>query len=1009
MAEQACDQGPSFCWRAGGRGRVRLDRWQLRQAASGEGHFLLLLTDGSVLASGDNSRGQLGRQGGAREEQPVPISAVKTLKFDLVSCGRDHCLAVARSGRVFAWGACSEGQLGIGEVTASVHIPRTIKSLKGIRIIQVSCGDHHSLALTEGGQLFSWGSNSHGQLGLGEEGPSQAEPRPVRSLQGIPLAQVAAGGAHSFALSLSGTSFGWGSNGAGQLALSGREVPEQKRKPVAVGALQELGVVFISCGGQHTAVLTQDGKVFTFGDNTYGQLGHGSDRSGPRPVEGLGGPVSQVDCGSKHTLVYVYTTGEVVSFGCGPSHTSNPAPAEALAENANTSCLISAAGTESVNVKHIFAGTYANFVTTYQDGKRASIPNKTLKTLQGISRINESLTKKWISATSSKKKEVESEIEAIFSSPACLTASFLNERKPGESVPIGVDLQRARDTFKRLAENKKISAWITSSLEKLVQDLRPSRHREALLVFLLLPECPVMRESRNWKTLVVPFAKAVHNMHSKSSSILLQWWKSLPASTLSTLVLMLKSALVLSIWTGHPQNLCNSKALLETMKKVYKVNKEATCQLPESTFYINQLYDRLDFLGDRRHVFVRGQHKLEGVDSLIFSDYLFIFDLDSKIKLWQADCRIKMEVAVYTEFQYSRENLVQNSNFVLNVKKSNLVEDTLRQLELAAVTDLQKQLVAGFVGETRPKRGGVVSEFFKAVFEKMTGSDYGMFMYPEEGSCMWFPANPVMKKERYYKFGMLCGLSLYNANVAYIPFPLALFKKLLGQKPSLEDLQELSPVLGRNLQEVLNDEADSIEDLNLYFNVYWDQKDVDLIEDGLSTPVDQSRKGEYVSECVNYIFNTSVEEVYEEFQKGFYRVCDESLIRRLFKPEELRQAIIGNADYDWKLFEKNSVFEGYSSSHPVIKMFWEVFHELSLEDKKKFLVFLTGNDRLRERGMRNTRIHFRFPQLSCESDNMRSLICYHILDLPKYSTKERMKEALRVAINNNTGFDPAVI
>ena len=78
------------------------------------------------------------------------------------------------------------------------------------------------------GQVFSWGQNSHGQLGLGKELPSQASPQRVKSLEGIPLAQVAAGGAHSFALSLSGTSFGWGSNSAGQLALSGNNAPGNK-------------------------------------------------------------------------------------------------------------------------------------------------------------------------------------------------------------------------------------------------------------------------------------------------------------------------------------------------------------------------------------------------------------------------------------------------------------------------------------------------------------------------------------------------------------------------------------------------------------------------------------------------------------------------------------------------------------------------------------------------------------------------------------------------------------
>lgn len=80
---------------------------------------------------------------------------------------------------------------------------------------------HHSLSfLVSDGQFFTWGQNSYGQLGLGKECPSQASPQRVKSLDGIPLAQVAAGGAHSFALSLSGAVFGWGKNSSGQLGLS---------------------------------------------------------------------------------------------------------------------------------------------------------------------------------------------------------------------------------------------------------------------------------------------------------------------------------------------------------------------------------------------------------------------------------------------------------------------------------------------------------------------------------------------------------------------------------------------------------------------------------------------------------------------------------------------------------------------------------------------------------------------------------------------------------------------
>ena len=87
-------------------------------------------------------------------------------------------------------------------------------------VLQYVCSSEFLLFAFADGQVFSWGKNSHGQLGLGKEFPSQASPQRVRSLEGIPLAQVAAGGAHSFALSLSGAVFGWGMNNAGQLGLS---------------------------------------------------------------------------------------------------------------------------------------------------------------------------------------------------------------------------------------------------------------------------------------------------------------------------------------------------------------------------------------------------------------------------------------------------------------------------------------------------------------------------------------------------------------------------------------------------------------------------------------------------------------------------------------------------------------------------------------------------------------------------------------------------------------------
>lgn len=71
-----------------------------------------------------------------------------------------------------------------------------------------------------GSQVYSWGQNKNGQLGLSRDIGNQPSPQPIRSLNGVPFVQLAAGGAHSFALSLSGAVFGWGSNKFGQLGLN---------------------------------------------------------------------------------------------------------------------------------------------------------------------------------------------------------------------------------------------------------------------------------------------------------------------------------------------------------------------------------------------------------------------------------------------------------------------------------------------------------------------------------------------------------------------------------------------------------------------------------------------------------------------------------------------------------------------------------------------------------------------------------------------------------------------
>lgn len=109
---------------------------------------------------------------------------------------------------------------------------------------------------------------------------------------------------------------------------------------------------------------------------------------------------------------------------------------------------------------------------------------------------------------------------------------------------------------------------------------------------------------------------------------------------------------------------------------------------------------------------------------------------------------------------------------------------------------------------------------------------------------------------------------------------------------------------------------------------------------------------------VDYIFNTSVQKHYYAFSKGFLRVCGGRVLK-LFHSQELQAVIVGNEDYRWHDLETNAQYKnGYTSSDQTIRWFWEVIHELPLEEKKKFLLFLTGTDRIPITGMKDIKVRF---------------------------------------------------
>ena len=183
--------------------------------------------------------------------------------------------------------------------------------------------------------VYGWGNNSDGQTGVGPTGGSQLRPVPVSGMA-TNVVQLAGGFHFNVSLRSDGTVWAWGNNSSGQLGDGTRQ---SSSVPVQVHGLPA-GIVQVTAGLNHAGAVASDGSVWTWGDNSYGELGYptpaGSPASSASQVPGVPG-VKQVSAGSSFTVA-LRTNGEVWTWGRGDSgqlgdgtHISHTAPARNLA------------------------------------------------------------------------------------------------------------------------------------------------------------------------------------------------------------------------------------------------------------------------------------------------------------------------------------------------------------------------------------------------------------------------------------------------------------------------------------------------------------------------------------------------------------------------------------------------------------------------------------------------------------------------------------------------------
>ena len=286
--------------------------------SAGYGFSVALGSDGSLYTWGDNSRGQLGRAVTSSKpaNRPNKVESPAGVTFTQASAGGSHVVAVGSDDNLYTWGDNSAGRLGRDTSSIPANKPGKADTPADVTFSSVSAGWCHTVALDTQGNAYTWGGNTHGELGRSTTSTPADKPGKADTPAGIIFTHASAGRSHSVAVSDDGSIYTWGNADNGQLGRDTSSTPANKPGKANIPA--DLAFTQASAGDEHSIALGSDGNLYTWGDNANGQLGRDTSKT-PADMPGktdtpAGITFTQASAGAWHSLA-LGSDGNLYSWG----------------------------------------------------------------------------------------------------------------------------------------------------------------------------------------------------------------------------------------------------------------------------------------------------------------------------------------------------------------------------------------------------------------------------------------------------------------------------------------------------------------------------------------------------------------------------------------------------------------------------------------------------------------------------------------------------------------------
>ncbi|KAJ0404623.1 hypothetical protein ATCC90586_001192 [Pythium insidiosum] len=484
---------------------------------------------------------------------------------------------------------------------------------------------------------------------------------------------------------------------------------------------------------------------------------------------------------------------------------------------------------------------------------------------------------------------------------------------------------------------------------------------EQLRFFLVMLDHPMLFDP-DYAEVMGGVCKLFYHLSTSAKDLLRAQWNTFYSNEeLHRLLQVLQQTITVCLYGSKKMDLVYAACAM--MKELHQINQVRDAPFATyDEFYNDAVNSEVDIVHDysRSLFFLKKRMEASGgraedhhhlthriLSELSFCDFAFVLDAASKSRILNIDSDLEQRSRIQ-DAMVSR--LLTNSvspYLLLRVRRDNIVEDCLQQLVRASPETLKKPLKVKFIGEDGIDEGGVRKEFFQILLRQLLDPAYGMFTYDDETRTLWFNSDSLEATMEFELIGILLGLAIYNAVILDVSFPHIVYKKLMGCRLGLSDIETAMPALGKGLRQLLEFDGDVEEvfqrNFEYSYEVFGAVKTIELKPGGTTIPVTNANRAEYVELYADYILNTSVSRQYEAFHKGFHLVCNGEVLE-MFRWEELQLLVCGSPELDFEALEEAARYEdGYTEESECIRFNHLLLPEYSTREKLKDRLLLAIN------------------------------------------------------------------